>query len=175
MANRSARSWAVLVAIAALAAACASERPAQRPVNDQPLPRSSIAALIEHRAELVLTADQVTRLTAVDEKLHQANAQLRTSAEAQLRASAAALPQGPGAGTATNRVQRERVPRGGRICTVCSTKQCRPEDAIDDPRIRVRLQQLVDDNDEKAFASIEPLLDDGQRAIARAIVARYRE
>jgi hypothetical protein len=158
----------VAVAIALLAAACASERPAQRPASrpaaEKPLARSSVAALLEHRAELALRDDQVAQLSAVDVKLAQANDQLRASAEAQLAA--------PGAGVSANHSQQ--TGRGSpRRCMSCGSG--RPEEAIEDPAIRVRLQELVDDNDRKAFASVEPLLDPGQRAIARAVVARYFE
>lgn len=157
---------ALLAAVTLLTVACASERtaqrPASRPADAQPLARSSIAALLEHRAELLLRDDQVAQLTAVDARLAQANDQLRASAEAQLDV--------PGASVSANRSQQAGR---GSPCRCMSCGSGRPEEAIEDPRIRARLQELIDDNDRKAFASVEPLLDDGQRAIARAIVARY--
>jgi len=160
------RARALLAAVALLTAACASDRPGQhpasRPADAQPLARSSIAALLEHRGELALRDDQVAQLTAVDAKLAQANDQLRASAQAQLDV--------PGASVSANRDQQ--AGRGSPCrCMTCGSG--RPEETIEDPRIRARLQELIDDNDRKAFASVEPLLDDGQRAIGRAIVARY--
>jgi hypothetical protein len=164
-ARRRAASW--LAAVVGLGAACAIARPAppQPATADvQPLPRSSIAALLEHRAELGLRDDQIAGLTAVDDELARANDRLRASAETQLDRG--------GSGAADNRDQQ---PDRGKPCRCRSCGGKPAASGADDQRVHDRLQELVDDNDQRAFARIEPLLDPGQRAIACAIVARYRE
>ncbi|MBN2358670.1 MAG: hypothetical protein JXR83_04405 [Deltaproteobacteria bacterium] len=162
------------IAAAALAASCAGDRAVRPPAasaatpSRPELPRSSLAALLERRTELELSDAQVAKIRAVDEQLEQANAALRSSLEQQLASRGGDRPGGA-----------RKPDRGGdglRQCVQCrSARPGQHDDGAVDPRYLERLDQLLDENDRKAFAGIEPLLDDGQRAIARAIAARYRE
>src|SRR5262249_27788748 len=82
----------VFFMVVALAAACSGKslrssrpEPAPPPGSLPPLPRSSIAAVLEHREELRLTPDQVQRLEGYDEKLAPRNPALREGAGAAYR------------------------------------------------------------------------------------------
>src|SRR5262249_57515028 len=66
-----------------LAPACATSQTKEVPTTSPqtPLPRSSIAAVLQHKDELQLTDDQVRRLQELNDQLEQQNAALRQAAE----------------------------------------------------------------------------------------------
>ena len=70
----------IVVSAAFLALGCATSQPKQASTasSQPPLPRSSIAAVLQHKDELQLTDDQVRRLQELDDQLERQNAALRS-------------------------------------------------------------------------------------------------
>lgn len=147
-----------------------------------PLPRSSIAAVLEHREELALTPDQVQRLEEYDEKLAARNATLREGSASAY--TAAGSDAGPPAQGSTPSGQRGGVNmsggrrggggmgmgRGGR------SGGGPRRNAPAEERSGESLEQRMDDNDTRAYLEAEEqVLDPGQRERARAIAEEYRE
>ena len=87
-----------------LALACATSQPkgASTTSAQPPLPRSSIAAVLQYKDELQLTDDQVRRLQELDDQLEQQNAALREAAEKRKSkdpSSSSGLGRGMGGGS----------------------------------------------------------------------------
>ena len=153
-----------LLTMALLTASCAANpKPSKSPTELSPLPRSSIAAVLEHRAELELTDDQVRRLQQLDEKLQQENAAIRKELAQGKQASGQPGPDGFAGGMG----RRSRGGGGGR--------RSRGEgNSSDNPRPKSPMQ-LMDDNDTRAYLEAEALLTETQRPKAREIASRFRE
>lgn len=157
----------VLFTMSLFAASCAANpKPSPSPPADlPPLPRSSIAAVLEHRAELELTDEQVRRLQQLDEKLQQENAAIRKELAQGKQASGQPAPDGSAGGMG----RRSRGGGGGR--------RSRGEGggtSNDTPRPKSPMQ-LMDDNDTRAYLEAETILTEAQRPRAREIASRFRE
>jgi hypothetical protein len=185
-----------LAALLALPAACAHAKP-EPPAPPPPRPehRSSVAAVLAHRDELGLTDDQVRELSAIEDKLQEANAALRAESrgasaegpaerragDSALRAgtgrdeTGAPLPDGMGAMTRPG-----AVPGMGRGSGHGSGGMGGPqrEGSAGPPSgrgVRNAPRERMDENDAKAYLDAESLLTDAQRARAREIAEQYRE
>jgi hypothetical protein len=175
----------VAVACALLLWGDTSPSPASPPVL---LPRSSIAAVLAHRGELGLTDAEVRQLEERDEALQKQLAEIReqgtasahagagagrTGARSSLPSSdtaqplsptAAALPQGMGAGGY----------RGGRGGGGRSGGRSAP--AAQDPGAWAKaLQSKLDDADTSAWLSAEEVLAESRREKAREVAEKHRE
>jgi hypothetical protein len=152
--------------MALLTASCAANpKPSKSRSEPSPLPRSSIAAVLEHRVELELTDDQVRHLQQLDEKLQQENAAIRKELGQGKQASGQPAPDGFGGGMG----RRSRGGGGGR--------RSRGEgggSSSDYPRPKSPMQ-LMDENDTRAYLEAEALLTETQRPQAREIASRFRE
>jgi hypothetical protein len=122
-----------------------------------PLPRSSIAAVLEHREELGLTIVQVGQLEDLDERLAQRNAAVRDAPAAQQTKPSAAKPSGRGG------MRMGRGSRGGAL----NPERTRPPESV---------EERIDDNDTHAYLEAEGIvLTPEQREPARDIAEDYRE
>jgi hypothetical protein len=132
-------------------AACASEpvRP-ERPLA--PLPRSSIAAVLEHAGELALSEDQVAKLQAMESKLEETDAALRAQLAPRRDAPPADRPQTGG----------RRGRGGGGMRRARSPEQ-------DSAR------QQLDDNDTHAFLEAEAVFNPEQLTRAQELATKFRE
>jgi hypothetical protein len=149
----------------ALACACGPSLRAPKPAPPPPagslppLPRSSIAAVLEHRDELGLTIVQVGQLEDLDERLAQRNSALHDVPAVQPTKPAAASPRPPG----QRGMGMGRGSRGG---------AGRPEPA----RPPESIEERSDDNDTHAYLEAEEVvLTPEQRERARDIAEDYRE
>jgi hypothetical protein len=148
--------------LAVLVAGCAAAPP-PRPAPAPPpgdLPRSSIAAILLHRDELGLTAEQVEALARRDDQLARDDAPLRaqlTKPGATSASSTSASPPASGGSSG----------RGGHHGhSGASSDTRRPAD----PMTR------LDDNDTRAYLEVEEqVLTAAQRPRAQEIASKYRE
>jgi hypothetical protein len=164
-------------------------------VPSTPLPRSSIAAVLEHRGELELTDDQVQKLEAFDQKLEQKNASLREQIAAARQNHAQNNSSGSssngrssdGSGSAGGNPSGNNAPnsgsgmgsggfgghgRGGHgIGRGGGERGNRPSD----PGLVTSTEQKLDDNDTQAYLEAESVLTDAQRDRARDVAEHYRE
>jgi hypothetical protein len=158
--------------VLALACACGpslrNPKPAPPPPPGSlpPLPRSSIAAVLEHREELGLTVVQVGQLEDLDERLAQRNAVLHDAPAGQQTKPSPAKPSQPGGLTMTGGGRggiRGRGSRGGAL----NPERARPPESV---------EERMDDNDTHAYLEAEGIvLTPEQRERARDIAEDYRE
>ncbi len=154
------------------------------------LPRSSIAAVVQHRAELGLSDDEVRDLELRDQERESEDAAIRDEVErrrkqAQEAKPASASGAGTGAGSpASGRSGRMggggmrsggmgggmrgggmggRAPRGSGAGSTNETHQ------------EASVQDRMDANDTKAYLDAEDLLKAEQRERAREIASEFRE
>lgn len=148
-----------------------------------PLPRSSIAAVVQQRATLKLTDDQVRDLEALDQDREKANAALLEEVAQKQKASAAGSSgsggarNAPSTGGMTGGGMNGGGMRGGgmrgggmggrRGAPVASHPSAAGPDAA-------TVQDRLDENDTKAFLDAEQVLSDAQRDPAREIASDYR-
>ena len=158
--------WAALLL---LAVACAHAQPPSASTPEAPslpllpLPRSSLAAVLAHRGDLELTAEQVERLQMRDEALEREQATLRAALERRHQESPARTGQQPGAGMGGGPGGRHR--NSQRTNPATETK----------PKLR-SLEEQLDDNDTRDYLAAEmAVLTDQQREPAREIAEKYRE
>ncbi|QRK05894.1 hypothetical protein JQX13_38020 [Archangium violaceum] len=155
-------------------AACARSSTSRRAEEASgPAFKSSLAVLLENRAELALTPEQVDRFEKMDFTLHEKNIVLQHELEA-LRAQQKKgnrpwhggymgggqhdLHGGKGGSTsAPPEAERERLQRRERLEQIGST-----------------LRQMQD-NDSEAYVQAEKLLTDAQKPRARELFSRERE
>jgi hypothetical protein len=155
-----------LIGFTLLTLSCASnksERASPGTKDLPPLPRSSIAAVLAHRAELHLSEDQVQWLQSRDDRLEKDNAAIR-EAMAQRKKQLGhgeTDPFGAGMGAGS---------RGGRGGHSMGGARGKP---ANDPLHAA--QDQLDDNDTKAYLDAENLLTEEQRRRAREIAERFRE
>ena len=126
-----------------------------------PLPRSSIAALLESRVELQLTDAQVTELSTMDEELERVQAPLREQLTTKKKAAvtndhfADVTPASGRRGHGQN--------RGGAMQKLQSSS---PHDDS--------IREKIDENDTEAYERAETALEEQQRPRAREIASKYR-
>lgn len=155
--------FAIVFCVALLPLACAtSPQKAAPPPIQAPLPRSSIAAVLEHRRELELTDEQVRRLQDLDDQLERANAAIRKEANQKQ----------------TQSQPVSRAPRGGmggrsRGGMGRSTGEGRGQPSS--PSVPKSPEERIDDNDTNAYLEAEKLLTESQRPLALEIASRFRE
>ena len=142
-----------------LLAACAGERPRPAPQRVSPLPpptmpRSSIAAVLDHRGELALDDGQVAKLEQLERDLERKQTSLLEAPPGRVHATGGADAEQRRTRGGRSRTGRGREGNGGS-----------PESQT----------ELFDDADTAAFLEAERVLDEPQREPARAIAESYRE
>lgn len=152
---------------------------ASPPKKLAPLPESSISAVLEHREELALTADQIAKLEELDRKRELDNEQIRKAREEAPppKAKEENRRSDPGMGGMGRRggmggmggMGRRGMGFGG----PSSTGSAKSEQL--DPRSPEFLMQRIDDNDTASYLEAEKVLTEEQRSKARAIAEQYRE
>jgi hypothetical protein len=185
--GRAIRRWATAIAAGAALAGCATA-PAPPPAGGggtappaTPLPRSSIAAVIQHRAELGLTDDQVRDLELIDQKREAADAAVRDELAKQEQvahpSAAGSNPaggsSGGGSGTAPGPGPGSGMGGGMRGGGMHGRGMPRPTGPSRADR-EAAAQQRLDDDDTKAFLDAEEVLTPAQREQAREIASDYR-
>jgi hypothetical protein len=162
--------------------ACAHEKPSA-PVDVAslpPLPRSSIAAVVQQRAKLGLTDDQVRDLEEIDQGREKADAAILDEvAQKQKAAQAAGTSAAGGSQTGGGRSggmggggMRGGGMHGGGMGGRRGPGHAGPEAA--GGAAPATLQDRLDDNDTKAFLDAEQVLGEAQREPAREIASDYR-
>ena len=152
----------IVLSVALLPLACATSPPKAKSDTQPPLPRSSIAAVLEHRRELELSVEQVRRLQDLDDQLERANAAIRQEANQRQ----------------TKNQPLSRAPRGGmggrsRGGMGRSTGEGRsPPPSVNAPK---SAEERIDDNDTNAYLEAEKMLTESQRPFALEIASRFRE
>jgi hypothetical protein len=132
---------------------------------EAPLPPSSIAALIAHRADLDLNDEQIAKLTEIDGKRESAdrmveqdlNDQVGDQEKARIRMG---NPQMKKMQTRVGKLARENTPTN--------------EPPAEGDYFDVAQQRLAE-NDQQAWKEAQPLLNDQQRALAQVLVDQYRQ
>jgi len=150
------------------AASCAATNPKPSPSPSTaelpPLPRSSIAAVLEHRAELELTDEQIRRLQELDDRLDKENAAIRKNVT-QNKEPPTQMERGGFAGGMGRRSHGGGAGRSSAGGGGASNDPARPKSPM----------QLMDDNDTSAYLEAETALTEAQRHRAREIASRFRE
>jgi len=144
-------------------AGCAERKPLPRP-ELPPLPRSSIAAVLQRRTDLGLTDDQAQKLQARDDQLETQNAGLHEPGTNRKRPDGEAGGMGRGGMGGGGGGMH-----GGRHHGGWGGGGAKRESHIES------VQEQRDANDTAAFTEIEPVLTDAQRPKAEAIASEYRE
>ena len=158
--------WSPLLLLG-FACAHAQPQPTSTPVTPSlpvlPLPRSSLAAVLAHRGDLELTAEQVDRLQVRDEELEREQVKLRAAREHRQHEAPARTGQQPGPGMGGS--------PGGRH------RQSQRTNSATDAKPAVRsLEEQLDDADTRAYLGAEEaVLTEKQRDPAREIAEKYRE
>ncbi|MCP3099921.1 hypothetical protein LZ198_13680 [Myxococcus sp. K15C18031901] len=173
-----------LLCASLLSTACATSSETERPRGPPPkaLFQSPLALLLEHRGELTLTADQVTRLESMERALEEKNAPLRE----KMREARAARPEqsgrgpppggggmggggprgmGGGGGGGRGMMGGGGPPRRG-------GGGPRSEETT---REQKALLREMEDQETAAYMEAEKLLDDTQRSRARELFSQQRE
>ena len=172
-------------ALALSQAACASEPPPPQPIVPvptppaalPPLPRSSIAAVVLHRAELGLTDEQVGEMEQRDQQREGENAAVREEMEKKtqkgqsassgsIRSGSSGAPQGMQGGGMGGGMHGGRM--GGRSPASGSG-------GGKDLDRTATLEDRLDENDTKAYLDVESVFTEAQKARAREIASDYRE
>lgn len=169
----------VMALLAVLLPACAADPPppAATPAAEAapanalpPLPRSSIAAVVQHRGDLGLTDEQIESMEKRDHEREEEDRALRAEDEKRKKAAEEAgknaqnaAPSGRAPGGGLRGGMRGRgmggPPPGGHFAT-------KPRgDSLED---------RLDANDTKAYLDIEDVLTPAQRDPAREIASDYR-
>jgi hypothetical protein len=171
-----------LLLLAPALTACAHEKPSA-PVDVAslpPLPRSSIAAVVQQRAKLGLTDDEVRDLEELDQAREKANAafmdevaQKQKAAQAASTSAGSGPPAGGGQGGGMGGGgMRGGGMRGGGMGGRRGPQQGASEAA--NATAPATVQDRLDENDTKAFFDAEQVLTEAQRDPAREIASDYR-
>jgi hypothetical protein len=159
-------------AVVLLAAACAHEQP--RPLDLSklpPLPRSSIAAVIEQRDALGLTGDQVQRLSELDDQRARVDQEIRSKAGEAKPTSSTTQQQSAAAGSGQRGAGSGHMGRGRRGSGF--THREAGDGSASAPR---SLQDRLDDIDTDSYLDAEQsVLTPAQRPAARLIAEDFRE
>ena len=181
----SSRTWPAPVALLAACAvllfapACAHDRPSA-PVDVTslpPLPRSSIAAVVQQREKLGLTDDEVRDLEGIDQAREKADAALTDEVARKQKvaqAAAASAGSGPPAGGGRSAGMGGGGMRGGGMRGGGMGGRRGPPQAAPDRTAPATIQDRLDENDTKAFLDAEDVLTEAQRDAAREIASDYR-
>jgi hypothetical protein len=171
------------------------------PADLPPLPRSSIVAVLAHRGELELSADQAAALEQADADLQVQLTRLRAEGglvpPAEPRPGAGPPPgmgqppggpgtggpgggRAPGMGMSSGPGGFQLSPTGGGMGGGAghgggagAAPSAPPR--RDPARAREGLEARLDDADTRAFLKVEPVLTPAQRERAREVASRYRE
>ncbi len=162
-------SWTVL-----LLTACASS--SQRTARDESSGmafKSSLGVLLEHRAELSLTAEQMDRFEKMDFTLREKNLPLQQQLES-LRAQRAKNSRPWHGGYQGSGSHDVYGGKGGDMTG--------PPEAAQEKRVRRERLARIDstlramqDNDSQAYVQAEQVLTEAQRPLARELFSRERE
>jgi hypothetical protein len=179
------RSW--LPALAAIAVGCASAPlpPPSAPLP--PLPRSSIAAVLDHRGELKLSDDQVQRLSELDDELDRENRAIHEEVErkkqAHLQAINEAAKGDDGLGQGGTRPDGNSSSggmgggmnggMGGSFGSRGGARGSRQR-TQSGASLGDQADQKIDDNDTHAYLEAEGSLEEAQRTAARDIASQFR-
>ena len=176
-------------ALALSQVACASQPPPPQPIAPvsttqaalPPLPRSSIAAVVLHRAELGLTDEQVDEMEQRDQRREGENAAVREEMEKKGQKGSSApsstggssngsSPQGMhgGMGSGMHGAGMHGSRMGGRPPASGSGGGKEADRAA-------TLEDRLDENDTKAYLDAESVFTEPQKARAREIASDYRE
>jgi len=156
----------IVVCAALFSTACASspQRPAAGATPPEPpLPRSSIAAVLQHKGELQLSEEQVRRLQDLNDQLERQNAALRQEAD---KKKAGGQPPS----NALQPVMGGRS-RGGMGGHATGGKRGAPSNASGP----MSAEERMDDNDTNAYLEAEKVFSESQRPRALEIASRFRE
>ncbi|HTB58128.1 MAG TPA: hypothetical protein VLC06_09655 [Polyangia bacterium] len=178
------------LALALSQVACASQPPPPQPIAPvptnpaalPPLPRSSIAAVILHRAELGLTDEQVGEMEQRDQQRERENAAVREEMEKKTQkgqsASSTSTPSGGGGGPqgmqggGTGGGMHGGGMHGGRMggrSPPSGSSGAKEADRA------ATLEDRLDENDTKAYLDVESVFTEAQKERAREIASDYRE
>jgi len=166
--------------------ACASQPPPPQPIAPvpsnpaplPPLPRSSIAAVVLHRAELGLTDEQVGEMEQRDQERERENAVVREEMEKKNQKVASASSSGSGGaaqgmhGCGTGGGMHGGGMHGGRMggrSPASGSGSGKESDRA------ATLEDRLDENDTKAYLDVESVFTEAQKAGAREIASDYRE
>jgi hypothetical protein len=176
-------------ALALSQVACASQPPPPQPIAPvatnqaalPPLPRSSIAAVVLHRAELGLTDEQVGEMEQRDQQREGENAAVREEMEKKGQ-------KGPSAPSSTGGSGNGGAPQGthgamgggmhgggmhgGRMG---GRSPASGSGGGKDADRAATLEDRLDENDTKAYLDAESVFTEAQKARAREIASDYRE
>ncbi len=163
-------------------AGCALFLPVPKaPLNLPPLPRSSIVAVLDHRAELALTDEQVVALAVADAELQQKFDRLRAEGALPTQPPAAAG-HGPGRGGGPQPPPGPGGTGGGPPGGGPGTKDRSPKDEKLAEALRRRpavaqamVEAKLDEADTAAFLKIERVFTAAQLERAREFANAYRE
>jgi hypothetical protein len=154
------------------------------PATLPPLPRSSLAAVILHRAALGLSNDQVRELEQLDRRRESEDAAVRAELGPKSKTAAVGGGAGPAGGGAAGGMGggmngggmgagRMGGMRGGRMGG--GGRGRAPGNAVNQVQQRsVKLEDRLDDDDTKAYLDGEEVLTEIQRDQAREIASDYR-
>jgi hypothetical protein len=130
-----------------------------------PLPRSSIAAVVLHRAEIGLTDEQVGEMEQLDRQREAENAAVREEMAKKTRQGQVAPSSNSSSGGMRGGGMHGGM-RGGRSPGLGGGKEGDRAATLED---------RFDENDTKAYLDAEGVLTDGQKERAREIASDYRE
>jgi hypothetical protein len=158
----------------ALLLGCAHQQPKPAPIDVSklpPLPRSSIAAVLEHRGELGLSDEQVRKMGEIDAQRAKAQEELNEKGSEQHAQRQPSNARAGGGGMGMRGMGMGR--RGGMGGMGGYPRRGSGDDS---QRAPVTLQDRLDEIDTKAYLEVEEeVLGDLQRPHAREIAEDYRE
>ncbi|WP_157823818.1 hypothetical protein [Melittangium boletus] len=165
-----------LLCVALMGAACARSTPAQRPAGEAGSGmafKSSLAVLLEHRAELALTPELVGRFEQMDFSLHEKNIVLQRQLEAlREKNKKGARPwHGGYMGGGSHDVHGGK---GGSMSGPADEDQQKLLRRERLERIEATLREMQD-NDSQAYLQAEGLLTDAQKPRARELFSLERD
>jgi hypothetical protein len=170
--------------------ACAVQPPPPQPIAPvpttaaalPPLPRSSIAAVVLHRAELGLTDEQIGEMEQRDQQREGEDAAVREEMEKKNQKGPSSSPSGPpsGSGGSPQGMQGGGMGggmhgggmhggrMGGRSPASGSSSGKQADRAA-------TLEDRLDEDDTKAYLDVESVFTEAQKERAREIASDYRE
>jgi multidrug resistance efflux pump len=159
-----------------LGAACARSAPAHRRAEEAPTGMaftSSLAVLLEHRGELALTPEQVTRFEQMDFTLREKNRALQQQLESLREANKKGTRPWHGGylGGGSHDVHGGK---GGSMSGPADADQQKLQRRARLTRIESTLREMQD-NDTQAYLQAEGLMTDAQKPRARELFSEERD